>query len=408
MKRQTQSRLSIQVAVLTLSRLFVNTGLRMVYPFMPAIARGLGVTVVALAPLIALRGFAGLLSPIFGPLSERYGRRPVLILSMILFAAGCLVILIWPEFWALGVSLLVIATAKVVYDPAMQAYIGDVVDYDKRGRILSITELSWAGAFFLGIPAIGFVIDRQGWTAPFFWLAILAIAGAVMLWRVLPGPAADRRTSKATTLKLTFKVIKKEKVIWAASLYLLLVMAANELLLVIYGFWMEDNFALSLTTLGLATAVIGAAELSGELVTAASVDRIGKRRFILITGLATAVMYIAVPFASLSLAAALATLFVLFLFFEMTVVGGVPLLTELVPAARGIVMSVALAAGGVGRAMGALIGPRIWLQGGMEALGLTSAAMMIISMVILALWIREAADPKIDSGLQPGQDQRRK
>jgi predicted MFS family arabinose efflux permease len=318
------------------------------------------------------------------------------------FVAGCLVIVIWPTFWALGLSLTVIAVAKVIYDPAMQAYIGDVVEYGQRGRILSITELSWAGAFFLGVPAIGFVIARRGWTAPFFWLALLGIGGAILLWQVLPRPAADNRTSQATSLRKTINIIKKEKVIWAAASYLLLVMAANELLLVIYGLWMEDNFSLSLTSLGLATAVIGGAELSGEVLTAISVDRIGKRRFVLITGLATGFMYVAVPFANLSLLAALVTLFILFLFFEMTVVGGVPLLTELVPTARGIVMSVALAAGGLGRALGALIGPQIWLQGGMAALGLTSAVLMMFSMVILALWVREGVESQNqDDGYGP-------
>ena len=364
----------------------------MIYPFLPAFSRGLGVSVAALAPLVALRGFAGLLSPIFGPLSERYGRRPMLILSMLIFVAGCLVIVVWPKFWVLGLSLLIIATAKVVYDPAMQAYIGDVVEYERRGRILSITELSWAGAFFLGVPAIGFVMDRQGWTAPFLWLALFGVVGAFFLWRALPGPAADKRRSQATTLKKTIEIVKKEKVIWAASIYLLLVMAANELLLIIYGLWMEDSFSLSLTTLGLATAVIGGAELIGEVVTAISVDKIGKRRFVLITGLMTGFMYLVIPFANRGLFMALATLFVLFFFFEMTVVGGVPLLTELVPSARGIVMSVALAAGGVGRALGALVGPRIWFAGGMGALGLTSAIMMMLSLVILALWIREGQE----------------
>ena len=392
MKSKPSSRLTTQVIILTLSRLFLNTGLRMVYPFMPAFARGLGVSATALAPLIALRGFAGLLSPIFGPLSERYGRRPMLILSMLIFAVGCLIIVIWPQFWALGLSVLVIATAKVIYDPAMQAYIGDVVEYEQRGRILSITELSWAGAFFLGVPAIGFVITRQGWTAPFFWLALLSAFGAFFLWRGLPGPSADKRTSRATNLRKTIEVIRKHKVIWAASIYLLLIMAANELLLIIYGLWMEDNFSLSLTTLGLATAVIGGAELTGELVTAIAVDRIGKRPFVIITGLVTGFMYLVLPFANVSLIMALLALFILFFFFEMTVVGAIPLLTELVPTARGIVMSVALAAGGLGRAMGALIGPRIWLEGGMGALGLTSAILVMISMVILALWVREAQE----------------
>ena len=77
MSDTSSSRLGWQLTVLTVSRLVINTGLRMAYPFLPAFARGLGVSLPAVAGLVSLRGFSGLLSPLFGPLSERYGRRPV-------------------------------------------------------------------------------------------------------------------------------------------------------------------------------------------------------------------------------------------------------------------------------------------------------------------------------------------
>ena len=66
-------------------------------------------------------------------------------------------------------------------------------------------------------------------------------------------------------------------------------------------------------------------------------------------------------------------------------------MTELVPAARGAVMSVVLAAGGLGRAIGALIGISIWKNSGFQAVGLISGAVMIIAVIILYLWVREAA-----------------
>ena len=361
----------------------------MVYPFLPAFARGLGVPVAALAPLVSLRGFAALLSPVFGPVSERYGRRPILIISMLVFSAGCSIVVIWPAYWPFGITLAIIALSKVIYDPAMQAYIGDVVPYQRRGRVLAVTELSWAGAFFLGVPAVGFVIQQQGWTAPYVWLGFFGAAAALLLWRSLPGPAADQRSGSVTTLSETVKVIAGQRVIWAAAFYVFLIMAANELLLIIYGVWMEENFNLALTTLGLATSVIGIAELTGEILTGLTIDRIGKRRFLLMTGFISALMYLAVPFVSTTLTMTLLALFSLFVFFEMTAVGGVPLLTELVPTARGVVLSVALAAGGLGRAIGALLGPTIWDLGDIQAIGMTSAGMVLAALVILAIWVRE-------------------
>ena len=378
----------IQLAVLTVSRLFLNTGLRMVYPFLPAFARGLGVPLATLAALVSLRSAATMISPLFGPLSERYGRRPILALSMLIFAVGCAMILLWPDLWAFGVMLIVVAVAKVIYDPAMQAYIGDTVDYQRRGRALAITELSWAGVFLLGVPFLGWSIENLNWRAPFLLLAIAGAGAAPVLWRALP--AADGRNSSATTLGQSLRVIRHQRVIWLAALYILLVMLANELLLIIYGDWMESTYALSLSALGLATAVIGAAEVGGELSVAAFIDRVGKRPFVIACGSITVLIYAVMPFVSTSLITALIALFSLFLFFEMTVVGGIPLMTEIVPAARGVVMSIILAAGGLGRAFGALLGPVIWTRGSFEILGLAAAALTLVAVLILAVSIREA------------------
>ncbi len=362
----------------------------MVYPFLPAFARGLGVPVEALVPLVSIRGFASLLSPVFSPLSERYGRRPILALSMVLFSLACALVVIWPAFWPFGVVIGVIAIAKVIYDPAMQAYLGDVVPYKQRGKALAVTELSWAGSFLLAVPLVGIVMEKQGWEMPFLWLAMLGAGGAFILWRLIP--RADGRSGAVTNLRSTAAVIRKSPVIWAASLYVFLIMGANEVLLIVYGSWMESSFELSLTTLGLVTGVIGAAEITGELVVGPAVDWLGKRPVIIVTGILAGLAYFGMPFVSGSLGAAMAGLFVLFLFFEMTVVGGVPLMTELVPAARGVVMSVVLAAGGLGRAIGALLGFAIWSGGGFRAVGIVAGTVTMVSVVILYLWVREATE----------------
>jgi predicted MFS family arabinose efflux permease len=212
------------------------------------------------------------------------------------------------------------------------------------------------------------------------------------LWRALP--TSDGRSGSAASLGQAWLVIRKQRVIWAAAIYILLVMLANELFLIVYGDWMESSFALTLTALGLATAVIGAAEVSGELSTAAFIDRIGKRPFIIATGTVTVLMYAIMPFVSVSLITALISLFMLFLFFEMTVVGGIPLMTEIVPTARGVVMSVILAAGGLGRALGAILGPAIWNNNGFKMLLLIAASLMLVAVLILAFTIREA-EPQV-------------
>jgi len=231
-------------------------------------------------------------------------------------------------------------------------------------------------------------MERQGWQATYAWLGAFGLAAAFVLWRTLP--TGDGRGNTASSLGTAGTIIRNNPVIWASAVYVFLVMGANELLLIVYGGVMEISFGLSLTALGLATAVIGGAEVTGEIFTALYVDRLGKRPFVIVTGIITCLMYLAIPFTNSTLTAALGSLFILFLFFEMSVVGGIPLMTEVVPSARGVVMSVVLATGGLGRGLGALLGPQIMSHGSYELLGLIASVVMALAVLILVLWIREA------------------
>ena len=123
----------------------------MVYPFLPAFSRGLGVPLSTLAFLVSLRSASGLLSPLFGPLSERYGRRPVLALTMVLFALGCAILLLWPALWAFGLMLILVAMAV----PAAQTLVA-IEDTRDTEMTVKITGYQWKWHYeYLG-EAVGF------------------------------------------------------------------------------------------------------------------------------------------------------------------------------------------------------------------------------------------------------------
>ena len=63
------------------------------------------------------------------------------------------------------------------------------MEYKRRGRVLAITELSWSLSFIVGVPLMGLLIARYGWTAPFPVLTLLGLlAFGVLAW-MLPGDA---------------------------------------------------------------------------------------------------------------------------------------------------------------------------------------------------------------------------
>ena len=377
-----------QLIAITIGRLFLNTGLRMVYPFAPAFARGMGVPITAVYQVIALRNISGFFSPFFSPISEKFGRKAVMMGSLVLFAGGCLLVVVRPTFWTFALAMGLLGLAKVNFDPSMQAYVGDAVPYAQRGKALSVTEYAWSLGLLIGAPAVGLAIEAGGWSAPFFWLGVLSLLAAGLMWRILP--RLGKRTQQSLNLHNTWRVVAENRVIWAAFVYITLVMTANEILFIVYGDWMESSFGLTLATLGLASAIIGGSEIIGETFAGWSVDRFGKRLIVITLGMMNALLYVILPFTSASLTTALITLFFLFFTFEVAVVGGMPLMTELVPKHRTVVMAMVVAAMSVGRTIGAFTGPVVLELGGFVLSGVVSALVMGTAVFILARWIREA------------------
>ena len=379
-----------QLGVLTFARFLQNTLLRVVYPFAPAFARGLGVPIETIYFIISLRNLLGLFSPLFAPLPERYGRRVVMSTALFIFGVASLLVVGVPAVWTLGIAIIVAGVLKVIYDPAMQSYLGDAVPYHQRGKALSVTEFAWSGAFLIGAPLTGWLIANQGWPAPFLWLGVGGLAAAAMLWRALPPARKGQR--RPVGASYTWQTLRRHPVIWAAALYMMLTLVAQETLFIVYGDWMESTFSLSLTSLGFATTLIGLAELGGEATAGWSVDRFGKRPVVILCGLLNAAIFLIIPFSTGSLVTAMAVLVGLFFTFEIAVVGAIPLLTELVPSERAVVMSMSLGAMAAGRTVGSLIGPFVWDQAGVAGNSAISAVMMLLAVFVLARWVREGKE----------------
>jgi MFS family permease len=101
-------RLVLDLGAAALARLFLNTARRFAYPFAPALSRGLGVPLTEITPLIAGNQATGMLSPLFGPLSDRWGYRTMMLVGLGLLAGGMLAAGLLPIY---GVVLLALFLA---------------------------------------------------------------------------------------------------------------------------------------------------------------------------------------------------------------------------------------------------------------------------------------------------------
>jgi predicted MFS family arabinose efflux permease len=378
--------LSFQVGLFAAARLLMTIGYRMVYPFLPALARGLGVELRAVTLAVTARSALGLAGPLLGTLGDVRGRRLAMLAGLGLFSVGMGLVFIWPVYPALFAALLCSGAGKLIFDSAMQAYLGDRIHYARRGRVLAVVEMSWSMAFFLGIPVVGWLIARGGWQVPFRWLALLGAIMLLVLWRLLD-PDGDGRGETGSTAVAGLRVVLGSRLALAGLALGVLITMANELVAIVYGLWMETSFGLQVTALGLASIVIGAAEMAGEGLVAALVDHIGKRRAVGGGIVLTAFASLALPFISQSTAGVLVGLFLFYLMFEFTIVASIPLVSELAPGARATMMAAYGSACSAGRMLGALAGPALY-GAGMIANGGAAVALNLLALAVLVFLLR--------------------
>ncbi|MFP4388961.1 MAG: MFS transporter [Desulfococcaceae bacterium] len=367
------------------ARLVVNTARRFPYPFAPALSRGLDAPLPAVTAILGANQMSGLACLLFGPLGDRKGYRALMLAGLITLVLGLTLAGAVATYPAVFAGLVLAGMAKNMYDPAVLAYTGRAVPYEHRGRAIGLLEMSWAGSSLLGLPLIGLLMDGAGWRAPFFALAALSLVAALVLARRMPpeSPNPDA-PPPAEELRRIVSRLRKPAALGALG-FALFFNGAGDLMFVVSGVWLEGDFGLSLSGLGLAATAIGAAELCGEGLVAAAADRLGLGRAVTIGVLATALAYGALPLLDGTLASALGGYFLAFLTCEFTIVASLSLFTELMPEARGTLMAGYLTGAGIGRFLGALAGAGLWQLGRLPAVTMVAAAMALLGLAALRL-----------------------
>jgi MFS transporter, DHA1 family, inner membrane transport protein len=350
-----------QAILFAFTRMVLNTNTRMFYPFLAVFARGLGVDIADISLAISARSFVGALNPFMAAVVDLRGRKAGMLFGTLIFILANAIVVIWPVYPVFFLSLILAMLGSFIAIFSIQAFVGDNVPYDQRGRVIAITEMGWSLSFILIIPLVGFLIARSGWMGPFPLLTGLGVMVFILLARFLPSDPARKVAINGVMQNLRF-VLKSGPAL-AALMMGFLFTTANEVVNLMFGVWMEDSFGLQIMALGAASAIIGISELGGEGLTAVLVDRLGKERSILIGLVLNGLSAIALPLLGTSVAGGLIGLFFFYLTFEFTIVSSLPLLTEILPTARATLMGINIATFSLGRALGAFIAPQLYLTG---------------------------------------------
>ena len=330
----------------TLTRLAANTCYRFAPPFIAIIAAesgGFDVSIADIGLVISISELAGFLAPLLGNFVDRVSRRLSMMVGLAGTTIGVILMAVAPNLIVLGIGLTLLNLLKSCFDLGMGAWLADHVPYERRGRVVGITETSWALSLLIGVSLLGLVTAATSWRVACIIGGIAVVSCGAWLDSHLRGSTDAPRVHHEKVAG------KKVTGAWLVPLAMFGLMGASQCLFVTFGAWLADDFGFEAAGIAAVGFALGAGELFASLSSARMTDRIGKERSVL---LGAAVM---MPSAALlagfngSLVVGLLALAVFIVGFEYGVVSLIPVATDLFAGSPGKGFGLVIGAGTFGR-----------------------------------------------------------
>ena len=375
-------------------KLLVDTSVQVFNPYLATIASGLGVSIVTLGQLVALRSAVGLVVPVIGAQADRFGYRPVIRLCLLLSAVGLLLVGVGHGIVLTAVAMVLMGVGFAGFLPTLHAYLSSHLPYHRRGRGLGIVEYAWALAGIVGLWPLGHLMAWAGWRSAFVVLAAGVALASFAIGR-FPKTEADAvspasPTTERFSLRKFLDLGAGRRSAWGAIATGGFVFFAGTNVQLIYGSWLERSYGLGAGELGTTALLVGFALLVGSVGASLVSDRLGKRNSVLIGVVAMMIANLLLPVFDVGRVAAVAGVMLALAVLEFTIVSHIPLVSEQVPDQRGKVLSLATGMSLIGRSLGGLTGPWALTTFGIGVVGPMAAAIAGGAVVTLLAWVRDA------------------
>jgi len=234
-----------------------------------------------------------LFGPLVGNLSDRYGRRPVMLLAIGMNCLDFVILSVSPVFWFLFVGRILAGITGASFTVA-GGYMADLTPADKRASAFGMV----AGTFALGMvigPALGGYVAGFGLRAPFFVAAALSAINVAAIWLFLPeslAPAKRRpfKIARANPIG-AFAAIAGDAILRRLVTAVLIFAVATQVFPVIWPFYTVEAFGFTPFMTGVSYTILGLAMAASQgLLVKASVAAIGEVRtvrYAILCGIAT-------------------------------------------------------------------------------------------------------------------------
>ena len=274
-------------------------GFGMVIPILPFYAESLDASPIQIGFLFAIYSLMQFLfAPMLGRLSDRYGRRPILFISILGSALGYFVIGFANTLFLVFLGRIIGGITGANISTA-QAYIADVTTRENRARGMGLFGATFGLGFILG-PAIAGILSKYGVHVPFYCAALLSLANAIALYFFLPESLKPekRKAAEAGSNRLRQLIGSlREPLFGTVNLVYFLLITAFSIMTYAFVLFTAYRYGYSAEQNGYLFAYVGLMSVIGQgLLFGYLVRRVGEPVLACVGCLLMAVSLFAIPF----------------------------------------------------------------------------------------------------------------
>jgi predicted MFS family arabinose efflux permease len=367
----------------------------LIAPIFPRIREQLGVPEAALGSLVAVDAvMLGLMALVAGPISDRVGRRIILLAGTGLMAVALALHALAFDYISLLVVRALAGAAGGVLSGAAVAYVGDYFPYERRGWANGWVMTGMAFGHILGIPLGTVAAASIGFRAPYLGLSVVMALTLVLVWYAVPQPEVDRSTERLSIPGAVagYITLLRDPAIFAAVATFAVTFLGNAMFVIYLPTWLEDSLGATPGQVALLFLLGGVANVLAGPRAGRLSDHVGRKRVFVTASVGLGVLILPMPWVVSTVGMAYLFFFLVMLLFAARIGPFQALLTQLVPAhRRGALMSLTVGTGQLGFAFGSTLAGLTYAAWGFGSSAVVGALLFLATAWIAGRFLPEPA-----------------
>lgn len=389
--------LKSMIRILAIVAFFVGLDSLLVAPLLPVITETISIPDGSGGLLITIYALCyGITAPVFGMMSDRVGRKRMIIIGFIIFSISTFCTGLAKNFEILLLFRGLTGLSGAMIMPSIFALVGDKVTYESRGKAMGTIMGAMIGSTVIGVPIGAFLSEIGNWQWTFYSIGLLTLFLTLLINHILRNEKEreDVHVSLTETVDAPLKMtVVNISVLFALLATFLWTIGLHGMFSYI-GVYYENNFGISVGKIGIVIFLAGVGSVAGNILGGKLADKIGKKSVIVIASIVSSISVMLFSLSTENLVIAIIVHIIWSLFIGFGQASLTALISELKPAVRGTVMALNSSAMYIGMTIASGVASLAISNGfPFSSLGTICAIASLLVLPIIFVLVKEKTSP---------------